>query len=312
MLLILNYHYVRENFLENGGIKGITHSDFIKQIELISKFGDFLSLDSLKKFNSNVNLNKNYILITFDDALKEQYNFAFSYLYSKGIPAAFFVNLVNSEKNITSNVHKNHLIREKISIDELNILLFDFLKQNNLVIKQNEIHYGHYKYDDVSTAKFKYVFNFCLSKKLQDDFQNKLFHQLYDEDKISKSLYMNKDELNEIASNNCLDSHLYEHVSLKNISDLEFEQQLTRNKTLLNQLYGVKSEVLSFPYGDKKSVTESLINILKKNNYKYSISMNRDFNYNLKNNYLLNRFSNSDLPGGNFSIFDNNFKRIIK
>ena len=44
MLLILNYHYVRENFLENGGIKGITHSDFKKQIELISKFGDFLSL----------------------------------------------------------------------------------------------------------------------------------------------------------------------------------------------------------------------------------------------------------------------------
>ena len=90
MLCVGNYHYIRTGFkAKYPSIFGFTPSQFKMQLENLSKYGEFISQpELLQKIEQP--LQKNYILITFDDGLKEQYEIAKPILDEMGIPFIFF------------------------------------------------------------------------------------------------------------------------------------------------------------------------------------------------------------------------------
>ena len=111
MLIVINHHYIRESYKKKPtGIFGVTPQTFEKQLDSLSKIGDFINPDNLLDQEEKISEKKSLsFMITFDDGLKEQMTFACPILIKKGIPAAFFINPTNQiEKKIimyTSTAH---------------------------------------------------------------------------------------------------------------------------------------------------------------------------------------------------------------
>jgi len=89
MLTISNYHYIREKYTTKyPSIFGVTPQQFHNQLQLLQSKGDFISAEDLLT-NGDIILKstENYFLITFDDGLKEQFDYALPILEELNVPA---------------------------------------------------------------------------------------------------------------------------------------------------------------------------------------------------------------------------------
>jgi peptidoglycan/xylan/chitin deacetylase (PgdA/CDA1 family) len=315
MLVAVNFHYVREDFSQKyPSIFGLTPSQFENQLIRLSKAGNFVSpKEILEHIIADRELPKNAILVTFDDGLKEQYDLAKPILDKMGIPAMYYINPINSNEKVVSTVHKIHLLRADFSLAYLSNLLFDNKAQ---LSKEDELKAEiHYNYDDKETAHFKYYLNFKLSPIEQKVTIDELFSTLFsNEEEISADLYMQFDEIKEIAKNDELGSHGYEHFPLGQIeSDLLLNLFIKADHYFKNRI-GYKPFSISYPYGSFEACAGEVLKNSKNFDFVFGFSMERAANFYPKDNsLLLSRFDCNDVPGGkNFSLNDDVFFDQIK
>ena len=263
MLVVSNYHYIREDFTAKyPSIFGVTPSQFENQLIELSKKGNFISQDELLNFKEKF-FDKNYILITFDDGLSEQFELAKPILDRLGIPFVFFVNTENFKDKKVSLVHKIHLVRSKMPSSEI----IDFIT-NNYQVKFTETHQKlaniNYNYDDEYTAKIKYMLNFCLSIEEQEEIINPLFNQLFNELDAANNLYFNESQLKLLFDNGNIGSHGHKHIPFGLYSEEEIMNDFILSQEYFLQKFGKKASTLSYPYGAKEACN-NVINIAKKN-----------------------------------------------
>ena len=157
MLLVINYHYIRDK-IPLMGIHPITPSFFKKQLELISTNGyKFVSVDDINKvLKTNKNtLPEKSCLITFDDGLKESYDIGLSILDDMGIPAFFSVISDTIVNNKLVDVHKLQYLRTQVDTKDIE----HFLSSDIEILDEKSI-LNQYPFDDIATAKIKYLLNF--------------------------------------------------------------------------------------------------------------------------------------------------------
>ena len=233
MLCVGNYHYIRTDFrAKYPSIFGFTPSQFKMQLATLSKYGEFISQpDLLQKIEQP--FQKNYILITFDDGLKEQYEIAKPILDEMGIPFIFFVNSWNFSEQKVSMVHKIHLLRSVLSSEIINRRT-----ALNLSPEENLLAIKHYNYDDANTAKLKYLLNFKLNFNELELIIDPLFHEYFDESKVFEELYMTRDMLIDLDKNHNLGSHAHQHIPLGELDQEVISQDLKDSQLFFNSLLG--------------------------------------------------------------------------
>ena len=299
MLTVSNYHYIREDYKTNyPSIFGVTPLQFKEQLLLLKNSGEFVSADDLiSHTDSLINSTEKYILITFDDGLKEQYEFGLSILDSLNIPALFFANSINFEQKKVSTVHKIHLLRSIISSDDFlkSILKIDSSKIKSInTFRAKKI----YIYDDEKSAVLKYILNFGLTYAEQEKIISNLFLVHYDEAEVLKSLYFNDLNLIELASKGFLGSHTHSHYPLGLLKAEEVILELQNSKNFFEKLTTTTINSVAYPYGTQESCTVEVAEIAKKIGYKLGFTTNRGVNIGNENKLLLNRFDCNDLVGG--------------
>ena len=158
MLVVSNYHYIREEFnYKYPSIFGLTPKQFENQLIELSNYGSFISQTDLLSFIDKP-FDKNYILITFDDGLSEQFNLAKPILNKLGIPFVFFINTTNYQEKRVSLVHKTHIVRSEISSEEI----INFIKKDfsiGLSEDEKKLAKVNYIYDNEISACLKYLLN---------------------------------------------------------------------------------------------------------------------------------------------------------
>lgn len=303
MLIVANYHYIRENFASTySSIFGVTPNQFENQLKELSKYGDFISQEKLLEIK-NEPLDKNHILISFDDGLSEQFELAKPILDKLGIPFVFFVNTENFKDEKVSLVHKIHMLRSKIS----SIEIIDFIA-NNFQVKFTEEHKKmaniNYNYDNESTAKLKYLLNFCLTIEEQEKIINPLFKEVFNEKKVASTLYFDKTQLKTLFEKGNIGSHGHQHLPLGLYSELEITNDFSISQDYFFKNFGKKAAMVSYPYGSKEAC-KNVKNIASKNGFEFGFSMERAVNLNLKEPLMMARFDCNDLPGGKNNLFKN-------
>ena len=314
MLVCVNYHYIRENFeTKNQSIFGITPKNFEKQLDIFSRLGSFISPNQLSEHIINKSPLKGLnFLITFDDGLKEQYEYALPILEKLGIPAIFFANSWNSQFKKVSRVHKIHLIRSKINSKEL------FEKALNLIGDKNHIKksdlfkkaQSHYKYDNVETASLKYLLNFVMDETNLSSLVDNAFSDIFSETSVNTSLYMGKEQLIDLANKDMLGSHGHSHIPIGMQNKTIKINEIVGSQEYFYQLTGKKLKGFSFPYGNLESLS-GCKQLLQISNFSYALSMERAINDNLDQPFALSRFDNNDMPGGKSYRF-NSFNELTK
>jgi peptidoglycan/xylan/chitin deacetylase (PgdA/CDA1 family) len=301
MLLVANYHYIREDFsAAYPSIFGLTPRQFKKQLEQLSKYGSFISQEDLL-YHPKRAFQKNFFLITFDDGLKEQYDLAKPVLEEMGIPYLFFINTSNFSERIVSLVHKIHLLRSQIAPREL----LQQLDLETLSEKEIKAAVKHYNYDSKENALLKYLLNFKLSHEEQKNFVEPLFAEIFEEEKVAKELYFAEEMLQELHQKGVLGSHSHRHVPLGLISSAEVESEMRNTQDFFLDRFGQKAVSLSYPYGSRDSC-EGIREIVQKAGFKLGFTMERAGNISLKKDSLLiARYDCNDLPGGKNNLFGN-------
>jgi peptidoglycan/xylan/chitin deacetylase (PgdA/CDA1 family) len=299
VLTVSNYHYIRENYKTiYPSIFGVTPNQFKEQLLLLKNQGDFISAnDLIKNTDAIINSKDNYILITFDDGLKEQYDYGFSILNSLNIPGLFFANSINYDQKKVSTVHKIHLLRSIISPDDFlkSILKIDATKINNInTFKANKI----YIYDDEKSAVLKYILNFGLTFTEQEKIIDSLFSVYFNEAEVLSSLYFTDLNIIDLASKGFLGSHTHSHYPLGLLISKDIISELQDSKKYFEKLTSSIIDTVAYPYGTKESCTTEVSVIAKNVGYKLGFTTNRGANTGNKNNLLLNRYDCNDLVGG--------------
>lgn len=302
MLAVANYHYIRQDFsAKYPSIFGLTPRQFREQLENLSKEGDFISQEQLLSFRES-ELDKNYFLITFDDGLKEQFELARPILHEMGIPYIFFINTANFKEREVSLVHKVHLLRAEISSEEL---LGNIRKKIAVDLSPEEELKGekHYNYDERGTAHLKYLLNFKLNFKEQEDLIQPLFSQYFDEDQIAKELYMEDEMLARVHEEGCLASHAHRHLPLGLVDSKTLATDLKETQAFFELRFGEKAKLLSYPYGSFEACSGISAEVAK-SGFEMAFTMERAVNKEVNlGPFLLSRYDANDLPGGKSDLF---------
>ena len=317
MLTVGNYHYIRENFTTlYPSIFGFTPEYFKKQLIKLNNIGCFVHpkdlIDDVKEI---INSKKHYILISFDDGLREQFDLAKPILDTLKIPAIFFVNTINHIDKEVSLVHKIHLLRSKISPKIfMDLLLESDLECNiNLTTTEKEKAILHYNYDKPESAYLKYLLNFKLTIVEQSTLINDMFNQNFNNEMVVNDLYMSTKQLSNLAKQDMLGSHSHSHSALAYLSPELIRKELETSKNYLEYLTQCSINCVSYPYGSKEACSEPVGFISKEVGYTLGFTMERGINTGSEHNLYLKRFDCNDLPiGKNEKVFNNEYSTFYK
>jgi len=300
MLTVSNYHYIRENFTSPyPSIFGLTPEMFERQLLLLKEIGTFIHpKDLLQDPNTILKSDQNFILVTFDDGLKEQFDLAKPILDKLYIPALFFINSINHLEKEVSLVHKVHLLRSRIASSVLLSIITEWDSKYNLDLIQKEKAESHYNYDDKKSAYLKYLLNFKLSVSEQSRLMGTLFEQFFDKNEVLDSLYMSEFQIKNLGELGMLGSHTHSHYALGLLSSEIIKEELSISKEYLEQLTKEKIRFVSYPYGNDIACAKPVPELAKESGYIIGFTIERGINTGNENKLLLKRFDCNDLVGG--------------
>jgi peptidoglycan/xylan/chitin deacetylase (PgdA/CDA1 family) len=302
---IVMYHYVRP--IANSSfskIKGLELEDFKTQIKFFKKNFHFISiqdiLDSVYKHNS---LPKNSILLTFDDGLKDHFNYVFPILEENNIQGIFFPPGKPIIEKIVLDTHKIHFILATISnteiiIDQIKKYLKKFKK--NINIKTFDFYYKKFAYQNRFDSKEINFIKKFLQQGLPLEFREDLVSQLFtkyvtDREKdFSENLYLSMNDINSMKKKGMIfGSHSYSHYWMDTLTESKLIQDFANNKEFLLKISG-DNLLMCYPYG---SYNDIIIKKLDECNFQLGLTTEvGDTIVDNKNRFKLKRFDCNDFP----------------
>jgi len=293
-LLAVNHHYYRA--ASTGmGIYPTTQEQLRQKLEAIRSFGwkigtqaDILSCVADGEYVEKI------AIITFDDGLKEQIS-AIKDLKAMGATAICYIPVGPLIERCVLDVHKLHMIRSVTNDEALAAVLdkdFGFSKHEF----DEHLLEIQYRYDQPLSRRVKYFLNFSLSAEQRDDWITKQFEDSFgDETAACESLYMGADDLKFLAKSGSLGSHGYSHRPLARLSTHELKDELRRSHEVLKTLTGVAPIGVSYPYGGKSAVGETVFNEARESGYEYGFTMERGVNEWFSDPLSMKRIDTNDI-----------------
>lgn len=305
---IVMYHYVRNmHETDYPEIKGLLVDKFRKQIDYLMENYHIIRLDDYVKFlKGEGDIPENSCILTFDDGLKDHYENVFPILKEKGISGSFFVPTKPLVDHSVLPVQKVQFLLAKLGTEKLSDMFNDILRSRypSLAEKHfiDDIKYpervegGWYdEWDTTLTSNLKY----CLASldwKIKDEIVDKVFSEVFDdEEKFSKSLYLNWGEIKEMmAAGMSFGTHSHSHPDLSKLNEQDQLHELRKSKEIMEQNLGVKINLCSYPYGIP---SDKAVDSLKELGYKgaliYTGGKLNEGNVDLFN---ISRFDTNEIP----------------
>lgn len=272
------YHYVRD--LKNSrypNIKGLQIELFREQVQFLKKHYNFVTIEQVLDAYHNDNtreLPNHPVLLTFDDAYKDHFDYVFPYLEHQHIQGAFYAPVKAVTENTVLDVNKIHFIlastpEEKLPqlLNELKLQLDNYRKDWDL--KDFDFYFSKLavsnRFDSKEVIFIKRLLQVELEERLRRIITDDIFRKVVgmDESMFSKELYMSMDQIKCMVDNGMhFGSHGYDHYWL---NSLPLEKQEFEIKKSLEFIQGVGGDVnnwtICYPYGAHDGKT---IDVLKK------------------------------------------------
>lgn len=301
------YHYVRDlKHSRYPEIRGLEVELFKEQLQYILKYYQVIRMEELiEAVKHQRELPNNSLLLTFDDAYKDHYEFIFPILYEFSIQGSFFPPAKAVQEHHVLDINKIHFIlaavknKEQI-ISDIYALLDKFRKEYSL--ESNEFYYERLeisnRFDTKDVVFIKRILQRELPKKLRNLILNFLFNKYVskDETSFSHELYMNIDQLKCIKRKGMyIGSHGYDHYWLNTLSKKKQKKEIEISLGFLKELgCATKDFVFCYPYG---AYNDSLLSLLKENGCSLALTTRVGIADLSKNQALiLPRLDTNDLP----------------
>lgn len=285
------------------GFFGTTPKIFEAQLLELKKQGEFISQQTLiSHLEDESPLPQRSLMITFDDGLAEQYDYAFPILQKLNIPAVFFVNSSIVVENKILAVHKIHLLKAWVDEKLLLTNLLHFCNERNFKSDLSLLTHdaqSHYHLDTADAALLKYLLNIFLPVDIRDLFVENAFRKYFEnkEEAMFSELYMHKNAIKILGSMGFLASHGHNHLPIGLLNKKEQLFELKQSKKILEKYSSIGIKGISFPYGSvgASDVSPDLLTSL---GYVYGVTVEKAINIFPFKKFTLSRLDCNNAPLG--------------
>jgi peptidoglycan/xylan/chitin deacetylase (PgdA/CDA1 family) len=297
-LLAVNYHYYRLE-APKPGIHPISPSRFAAQISgLATKWTIAKEAQVEDAIGEGRSGNAAALcLITFDDGLKEQMR-AVRWLMRQNLSAMCYVPTAPVVERRVLDVHKLHIVRTLRSDAALAISLSN--KFGPLFsATDRDIAARQYPYDNDDARQVKYFLNFVVANEARREWLNRLFRELVgSEAEVADALYMDREDIRELARHGMLGTHGHSHAPLATLSASGVRQEIARSLDILEGITGIRVRGIAYPYGGSSAANETVGGIAAELGLVYGLTMRAGVNgtAELANAMLLSRIDTNDVP----------------
>tara|TARA_R100001463_G_scaffold125798_1_gene183316 strand:+ start:927 stop:1751 length:825 start_codon:yes stop_codon:yes gene_type:complete len=255
----------------------LTTNQFKKQLGYIIKNYKVISTKDL----ININDNKDYAVLTFDDGLLDHYDVA-SILYDNNITGTFLIPTLPIRDRVIIKSHKIQFILASVNEREVVNRIFKFMKSS-----EDEIKYLWNKFsvstwiDNWWSDEMIFVTNILRNHKDGKKIVDELFKELVTENEIDfcESFYLNEKHLKDLVSAGMeIGGHGYSSEGLVNTNQ---EKEISESLKYVSKFYD-DDLIFSYPNGSYDTKT---LDLMKRYNCKFSYTTKKE-NITKDTNYL--------------------------
>ena len=306
------YHYVRD--LRNSRypeIKGCDVRLFKEQIGFLKKNYNFPTVEEIiEAYYNDLELPEKSVLLTFDDAYKDHFEYVFPILEHEHIQGAFFPPVKAVTEHTVLDVNKIHFILASTPAEEFDKLLNEIKLLLDRYRDEYQLEsYDYYfnklatydRFDTKEVLFFKRLLQVELPEKLRNLMTDELFVKIVgiDESAFSRELYMSIDQIKCMVDCGMhIGSHGYDHYWLSSLPKEKQEFEIAKSIEFIDMVGGdAKNWTICYPYGDYNQDT---IDLLKQHGCKMGLCTKVDIatlGSDLKDSiFKLPRLDVNDLP----------------
>lgn len=303
------YHYIRESLKQLPNFRYLHIENFKKQLDFFEKEFGFVTYDEFLYLKENplfCNKLKNKILLTFDDGLKDHYNYVFNELVKRKLFGIFFVPTRIFKQKKALDVHRIHYLLGKMGGGILLNTAYNIIKPNILKKSSLKLFKNYYQElnDDKNTKDFKLLFNYFIKPKNKEKILDEIVAHFWNDEEIFNNLYLNKDELKIMSENDMLiASHSSTHLSFKTLDICNQKYELQTSISFLNSFIKQPIQLFSYPYGENTAYSKRW---LKNNNFDFAFNSipSKDIEYKdlINNPFALHRYDCNEFIYGKASF----------
>lgn len=271
---VVMYHYVRD--LKNSrypGIKGCDIELFKEQILFLKKHYRFVTVEEvLNAYYSNGKLPDKAVLLTFDDAYKDHFEYAFPILEHEKVQGAFFPPVKAITEHTVLDVNKIHFILASTPVDKFQNLLNEIKYQLDYYRDEYQLNSFEYYFEKLAIAnrfdpKEVIFVKRLLQVELEEELRKKITDNVFvkvvgiDESAFSRELYMSIDQIKCMVDCGMhIGSHGYDHYWLSSLPKEKQEFEIAKSIEFIDMVGGdSKNWTICYPYGDYNDETIALL-----------------------------------------------------
>ncbi len=254
--LVVTYHYVRPE--NSDGVTGVSPQEFREHLRLIkSRYRPVTAYEFVAFHREESGM----ALVTFDDALADQHDYAFPILEDEGVPAVFYAPMLpySNHADRWCTQHLLHALGHELGWAPLekriNPVIEPLLRDAGKRVDESEMN-RLYHYEAPHKRRLKYILAFALDAEQAGAALrnvNKCVGLSPDD------WYMSATELLELQdAGHSLGGHGFSHVPFTTLTTKQQAAEMHRSQTLMSQLFGAMSRTLAYPFGRASRETEAI------------------------------------------------------
>lgn len=268
------YHYVRIPDSRIPNFKFLHFEDFKKQLDYFQS--NYQIIDPLVISKS---VAADGIILTFDDGLKDHFDFVMPELIKRNLKAIFYISTGVYQKNKLLDVHRLHILLGKYGgafiYNRLKSLITDEMLVDAHVEEFKKLTYASQENDDFTTIA-KRIVNYFIGYTYRENIMDQLMSDLFDdEEKLSASFYLSENEIRDMHNQGMLiGSHTVNHKVMSKLSGEEQEFEIEKSFSFIESITkGLKCKTFCYPYGGFHTFTNETEKILEKHHSSFAFNV---------------------------------------
>ncbi len=278
------YHYVRDYTSSSFPlIKGIDVKEFINQISYLKRYYKIITMEEmLLAIEGKYTLPGKAVLLTFDDAYIDHYEYVLPVLLENGIQGSFFPPAKAILEHTVLDVNKiHHILASSSQMKTIVKDIFEILDKlrNDFKLASNSYYYNKLAHGNRFDSGAVIFIKRLLQRELNEDLRKLILDELFtryvgiSEHEFSTQLYMSFDQISTLKNQGMhVGSHGYDHYWLDSLSK---QDQLCEIDSSLEFLKNVGVDTthwtMCYPYG---AYNEDTLIVLKEKGCKLGLTTN--------------------------------------
>lgn len=264
------YHYVRPDSDDLRHFRNLHVDDFYQQIEWFTEQHAFVSRENFLRARRANSTPPNGILLTFDDGLRDHYDYAFKELRRRNLWAVFFVPTAPYQTGKLLDVHRVHLLLGHLggetALELLKNLIDDSMLSHNHIEEYRSETYRKHD-EDGATKQFKRILNYFISYDLREGILDQLTDRVFGVNaETVEQFYLTPDQIVEMhEAGMVIGSHGAHHKVLSKLSFAEQKEEIESSFSFLETLIGEPVNYFCYPYGGPYTFTSQTERLLEEN-----------------------------------------------